>query len=161
MTTPISLESDSLSPLMHESVPYPMVAECLLTVRNSAVFGLMDKISIPLYLLVNLFLRGVTFFFCPMLTDVVNAGHLMCFEAHNVTIGVLYVREEEKMLCSAFQSYVEPMTTSNESWCSRFGYPSAGQRLVPRIYFKFNPYTEYGGRWCKSLLLPMRTSDFQ
>lgn len=68
-----------------------MVAECLLTVRNSAVFGLMDKISIPLYLLVNLFLRGVTFFFCPMLTDVVNAGHLMCFEAHNVTIGVLYV----------------------------------------------------------------------
>lgn len=91
MTASIPLESDSLSPLMCESVPYPMVVECPLTVRNSAVFGLMDKISVPLYLLVNLLLRGVTFFFCPMLMDVVNAGHLMCFEAHNVTIGVLYV----------------------------------------------------------------------
>lgn len=91
MTASIPLESDSLSPLMCESVPYPMIVECPLTVRNNAVFGFMDKISVPLYLLVNLLLRGVTFFFCPMLMDIVNAGHLMCFEAHNVTIGVLYV----------------------------------------------------------------------
>ncbi|KAI6169051.1 hypothetical protein EDD17DRAFT_459208 [Pisolithus thermaeus] len=91
MTTSIPLESDSLSPPMCESLPCPVAVERRVTMRNSPVCGLMNVISISVLLLADLLLRGVTFFFCPMLMDVVNVGHLICFETHNVTIGVLYV----------------------------------------------------------------------
>ncbi|KAI6120102.1 hypothetical protein EV401DRAFT_1457681 [Pisolithus croceorrhizus] len=91
MTTSIPLESDSLSPPLSESLPCPMAVECRVTMRNSPVCGLMNVISVSVLLLADLLLRGVTFFFCPMLMDVVDVGHLICFETHNLTIGVLHV----------------------------------------------------------------------
>ncbi|KAI6014691.1 hypothetical protein EDC04DRAFT_2608931 [Pisolithus marmoratus] len=94
MATSIPFESDSLSLLMREPNPYPIIVDCLVTVRNSPVSGFMDMIFISLHILVNLLLRGVTFFFFPMVMDVVNAGHLICLEADNVTIGILHVVQE-------------------------------------------------------------------
>ncbi|KIN96522.1 hypothetical protein M404DRAFT_33132 [Pisolithus tinctorius Marx 270] len=91
MATSIPFENDTLLLLIREPLPYPMPVELLVIMRNGPFSGFMDMISVSLHLLVNLLLRGVAFFFCPMVMDVVNAGHLVCYEVRNVTIGVLYV----------------------------------------------------------------------
>lgn len=59
--------------------------------RNDRISGLVDAIFVSLHLLIRLLLRGTAFFFCPMITDIINAGHLFWYAVYRVAFFVVDV----------------------------------------------------------------------
>jgi len=118
-----------------------------LRILQDQICGLVDAIFVGLHLLIRLLLRGITFFvsvphvpswlhfwtnfilsfqFCPMITDIISAGHLFWYAVYRVAFFVLDVAH-----------IAERTTGINRLIRSAFPSPSllvivADQRIVPR-----------------------------